>query len=254
MSQKRKRSPGPQAFVFRSKPVEDRTSKFIGYFSPTLKPKELQSMGEFSSASHKMLAWRRESNQQAISGGVKYTTDSDDDGEKYGGKRIEKVLDSMRVVGSCVVARWYGGVLLGPVRFEHIERCAKEAIQNWKDSVAEEESKKRKLLADEAEAKRLVKVLAERDESIVVLRQLAAEKEEKLKQAKKASEDVESQSQTRLPSQTTAGQPKVDYASMPADRLKVLEKARDATLEFLLKRINKAEVELVGVTGELLES
>ena len=112
MSQKRKRSPGPQqepeeqTNVFRSAAIDDRSSKFIGLYSPSLKPKEVQGLQEIASASHKILAWRRESNQQSITGGTKYVTDSDDDGEKYGGKRIAKVLENMQVKGACVVARW----------------------------------------------------------------------------------------------------------------------------------------------------
>jgi hypothetical protein len=43
----------------------------------------------------------------------------------------------------------------------------------------------------------------------------------------------------------------MDYSVMTLDRLRALEKARDATLSFLLKRIDKAELELVGATGKL---
>jgi putative IMPACT (imprinted ancient) family translation regulator len=260
-SQKRKHSPefASTQDVFRSSAIEDRSSTFIGFFSPSMKPKELQMLKEIKPASHKMLAWRRESNQQSITGATKFTTDSDDDGEKYGGKRIAKVLDSMHVVGACVVARWYGGVLLGPVRFEHIENCAKEAVQMWKDSVAEEQSKKRKTEQDAAETKRLVKVLAERDESIVVLRQLATEKEEKIKKAKAADGDGlhngegsdNDHEAAKTKSSASDSKPLIDYAGTSVERLKILEKARDATLSFLLKRIDKAEVELVGITGKI---
>ncbi|KAK3722186.1 hypothetical protein LTR37_002619 [Vermiconidia calcicola] len=265
MSQKRKRlSEDPansaQESVFRSAPIEDRSSTFVGLFSPSLKPKELQSLADIASASHKILASRRESNQQVITGGIKYTTDHDDDGEKYGGKKVAKVLEGMQVKGACVVARWYGGVLLGQLRFEHIENCARGAIQKWKASVAEEQSKKRKIEEDASEKARLVRVLAERDQSIVVLRSLAVEKEEQLRQAK-ASDDVEAQADgAGNPTETASSEPKqnvsgakpaIDYSAMPAERLKALEKARDATLSFLLKRIDKAELELVGATGQL---
>ncbi|KAK5174501.1 uncharacterized protein LTR77_001581 [Saxophila tyrrhenica] len=254
MSQKRKRSeePADSAPIFRSAPIDDRSSTFVGFFSPTSKPKELQSLDEIKSASHKILAWRRESNQQSITGGMKYTTDHDDDGEKYAGKKVEKVLDGMQVMGACVVARWYGGVLLGPVRFEHIETCARAAVQKWKDSVAEEQAKKRKMEADEAETKRLVKTLAERDQSIAVLRTLALEKEEKVKQAKAAPDSGEADGKPVPDVQPAADvKPLMDYTSLPLERLKMLEKARDATLSFLLKRIDKAELELVGATGKL---
>jgi hypothetical protein len=267
MSQKRKRSQESEQDtpnVYRSAPIEDRSSRFTGYFSPSLKPKELQNLDEIKSASHKILASRRESNQQSITGGTKYTTDHDDDGEKYAGKTVAKLLNNMQVVGACVVARWYGGVLLGPIRFEHIETCAREAVQKWKDSVAEEHAKKRKLEQDEVDMKRLVGVLAERDQSIVVLRQLAVEKEEKLKAAlvgtKEADGAVNGDAEPAgasvkdEQSAVTNSKPTIAYATMPLDRLKALEKARDATLSFLLKRIDKAELELVGASGQLPET
>ena len=264
MSQKRKRGVedapegGPDGEtdsvpISRSAAIEDRSSTFMGLFSPSLKPKEIQQLEEIASASHKILAWRRESNQQSITGGVKYTTDFDDDGEKYAGKKIAKVLDNMQVAGSCVVARWYGGVLLGPVRFEHIEKCAMEAVKKWQESVAEERSKKQKVEEEAVERLKLVKVLADRDQSISVLRSLAAEKEDKAKLARGKLEehngDIASSQpdeQVYLRSQTAKTETKVavDYSAMPLERLKALEKARDATLSFLLKRIDKAEADL----------
>ena len=251
MSQKRKRSPEQQSdqkgssAVFRSAPIEDRSSKFVGYFSPSLKPKDLQQLDEFASASHKMLAWRRESNQQAINGSTKYVTDNDDDGEKYGGKKIEKVLQSMQVSGACVVARWYGGVLLGPVRFDHIENCAKEAVKKWQDSVIEEGTKRLKAEVDAHDKEVVVNVLAERDESITVLRTMAAEKEQAVKQAKAAEDDsagLPVSDESKPNALEVRNSP--DYAAMPLEQLKKIEKARDATLSFLLKRIDKAEAEL----------
>ena len=172
MSQKRKRSasPSPTDDIFRSSPIEDRTSTFIAYFSPTLKPKDLQNIDEIKSASHKVLAWRKESNQQSINGSTKFTTSSDDDGEKWAGKRVEKVLNSMNVAGACVVARWYGGIMLGQVRFEHIENCAREAIEAWRGAVEEEKTKKARKEQDDAEKVRLVRVLGERDGSVEVLK------------------------------------------------------------------------------------
>lgn len=262
MSQKRKRVADhvqddgvevKEAAIFRSAPIEDRSSTFIGLYSPSLKPKELQKLEEIASASHKILAWRRESNQQSITGDVRYTTYFDDDGEKFGGKKIAKVLDNRQVAGSCVVARWYGGVLLGPARFEHIEKCAMEAVKKWQHSVAEEKSKRRKLEEEAAEEAKLIRVLAERDQSISVLRTLAAEKEDQARLAKASTErpdEDESSTQpngqaSRQTTATTSGaKSTIDYSIMPLDRLKALEKARDATLAFLLKRIDKAEADL----------
>lgn len=232
------------ANVFRSQPIEDRASKFIGYFSPTLKPKDLQQLVEFESASHKILGWRRESNQQSITKTIQYVTGSDDDGEKYAGKKVEKALEALNVSGACVVARWYGGVLLGPVRFTHIETCAKEAVSAWKEHEEQARLKKRRLEEEEATRTRLCKALVERDQSITVLRELAASKELMAKKAREGlQEDADSASSSSAPPKPSST-PAVDYTEMPLDRLKALDKARDATLTFLLKRIDKAEAEL----------
>ena len=262
MSLKRKRSQERQwehsdaNGVFHSDPIDDRSSTFVGYFSPLIKPKDLQSLGDISSASHKILAWRRESNQQSITGGTKHVTDHDDDGEKYGGKRIERVLQSMQVSGACVVARWYGGVLLGPVRFDHIENCAKGAVKRWQDSVIEEGTKKLKAEMDGHDKEKLVKTLEERDQSIGVLRALAVEKEDKLKWAKAGEEQP---GDGVRDGRETNGEPKrsavdakstLDYTVMALEQLKKLEKARDATLSFLLKRIDKAEADLASLDIE----
>lgn len=273
MPQKRKRTPSPpesaESTIFRSDPIEDRTSTFIGYYSPSLAPKELQHHADFASASHKILGWRRTSNQQSISSAAPklYVSGSDDDGEKYGGKKVEKVLEGMNVTGTCVVARWYGGVMLGPVRFAHMEECAKGAVKAWQGAVAEEKSKKVRLEMEETERVKLVKVLEERDQSIVVLRQLAAEKEAQLKAEMLKLNDVSAETILKEAAQPSAvsiespaepvssptaqatvpdSVPKPQaphYAAIPLDRLRALERARDATLSFLLKRIDKAEEE-----------
>ncbi|CAG8815112.1 16561_t:CDS:2, partial [Dentiscutata erythropus] len=54
---------------------------------------------------------------------------SDDDGEKRAGERLLnllKTLDAKNV--AVIVTRWFGGISLGPVRFEHIVKCAREVL------------------------------------------------------------------------------------------------------------------------------
>ena len=117
----------------------------------------------------------------------------------------------------------------------------------------EQRSKRRKEEEDATQKTKLVKVLAERDESIAVLRSLAAEKEGMVKLAKAmeaAPEVTDGDTKTNgnvteQSKQSIAGtKPNVDYGLIPLERLKALEKARDATLSFLLKRIDRAEAEL----------
>ena len=57
--------------------------------------------------------------------------DYDDDGESAAGGRLLKLL---ALVGAenvvVVVSRWYGGVLLGPARFTHINNAARQLLDN----------------------------------------------------------------------------------------------------------------------------
>ena len=226
MSQKRARSASPEStLIFTSSPIEDRSSKFIAYYSPTLTAKELQAHTEFKTASHRIAAWRKPSSQRALNAQRILDTGHDDDGEKYGGKALEKVLIETDVEGAVVVARWYGGVLLGPARFDHIKNCARDAIAQWTQE-RERSAKKAKTREDEAEKERLIRALPERDQSITVLRNLLAEK-----------------SQQRSPSPgakgTTAKVP--NYAIMPLATLQKLEQVRDATIGWILKQIEKVE-------------
>ncbi|EMC93168.1 hypothetical protein BAUCODRAFT_125053 [Baudoinia panamericana UAMH 10762] len=228
--------------------------------------KQLQSIVEIKSASHKILAWRKESSQRSLTGSVpQYDVGHDDDGEKYAGKKVEKVLEQMQVVGACVVARWYGGVMLGPVRFTHIETCAKEAVRKWQEHLAEEQRKKRRVEAEAMEKETLMVTLTERDQSIDVLRKMAVEKEKRVKDALVAGmEALQGKLNGEAMDESNSAQhanPKIlnvlspiktalDYGALPVERLRVMEKARDATLNFLLKRIEKAEKDLLALETE----
>src|SRR5437762_1168698 len=195
MSRKRTRSesptrrpPAPSTTTqfFRSSPIKDRSSTFIAFYSLTVSAKELQGHAEFKSASHRIAAWRMPSNQGAlpfhsISSRRVYDSGHDDDGEKFAGKRLEKVMQDMNAEGAVVVARWYGGVLLGPVRFNHIEHCAREAILESRRAVHQGDSQiqameKKTKFDEEPDRTSLTRTLEERDQSISVLRGLLKEK------------------------------------------------------------------------------
>lgn len=217
MSRKRPRSES-DSDIYRSESIHDRASTFVAAYSPAAPAEDLQALPEFKTATHRVAAWRTPSKQKTLSQKPIYTSGHDDDGEQYAGKKLERVLSDLDAQGAVVVARWYGGVLLGPVRFTHIEKCAREAIASW--TAAEQDRKKRK--TEEAERVELVKTLEARDESIVVLRELLAEKSAIAKEAPKS-------------------QPAPDYDKMDAATLKRLEKARDGTISWILKAIDKAE-------------
>ncbi|GJJ06219.1 hypothetical protein Clacol_000409 [Clathrus columnatus] len=55
-------------------------------------------------------------------------SNAEDDGETYGGARILKIMRRESVIDAVVVvSRWFGGTLLGPARFSHIEHCTHDA-------------------------------------------------------------------------------------------------------------------------------
>ena len=144
----------------------------------------------------------------------------------------------MNVEGAVVVARWYGGVLLGPVRFAHMETCAKEAIGKWKtnSSGPEEDGRaaqRRKIEDEQKQLVALVKTLHQRDSSISALRELLREKREKL--ARRTGDDVAVTPQTHTKSP--------NYQIMPLQALRRLEMGRDATISWILKEIDKVEKE-----------
>lgn len=205
--------------------IEDRGSKFTAIFSPSVSAEDLQARGEFKSATHRITAWRKPSSQRSLTSQQIYDTGHDDDGENYGGKTLEKVLAAADIEGAVVVARWYGGVLLGPARFDHIRNCAHEAISHFEEARAHS-AKKAKLVEDRNRRDELIRLLPERDESIGVLRRLLSEK-----QGVKSSQGAEKSSPAKTP----------NYSTLPLPVLENLERARDATIGWVLKQIEKAE-------------
>lgn len=59
-----------------------------------------------------------------------WTCEGDDDGEDGAAYKLATMLASMQVRNAVVVvSRWYGGILLGPVRFHHINTVAKQLLE-----------------------------------------------------------------------------------------------------------------------------
>ncbi|KAF2221608.1 hypothetical protein BDZ85DRAFT_202020 [Elsinoe ampelina] len=263
-SLKRTRSPSPPPAsdrIFESSPLHDRKSTFQGFFSPALPPHDLQHLPSFSSASHKILAYRIPSRQSTLAFGAAgmsksaLQTGHDDDGEQYAAKHVARVLGDLNVVGSLVVARWYGGVMLGPVRFKHIEDVAREAVKVYFSSLGKGKSgatvgagkvahQVQEEGAGETQAEemgRLVRELKERDESILSLRKLLEQKKVLLGSLEGKSEagDKGQPSPTR----------KMDYTGMDLKRLRAMDQARDKTIAFLLKQIDETEEKIVALNA-----
>ena len=122
------------------------------------------------------------------------------------------------------------------MRFTHIENTAKDAIGQWQ-STTDQAPKKAKVdsSVNEAEEKlRLVRQLKQRDQSISVLRKLLSEKTEAMAAAGGESKagPPSSSSPAQLP----------QYEGLPLFKLRQLDKARDATISWILKQIDAAEV------------
>lgn len=192
-------------------------------FSPSYSAEILQALPEFKDASHRMAAWRTPSKQRSLSSHSIFETGYDDDGENHGGKTLEKILIAKNVTGTIVVGRWYGGVMLGPVRFDHIRDCAGDAMtKSARDG--ERAAKKAKL---EVDRQRLIDILPERDQSIFVLRGLLAEK----KHGVSPSQDSAKTSPSKAPG----------YTTMELSMLERLEIVRDKTIGWILAQIEEAE-------------
>ncbi|KAL9603539.1 MAG: hypothetical protein Q9179_002156 [Wetmoreana sp. 5 TL-2023] len=204
--------------------IEDRSSQFIVLYSPDTSVKTLQELPLFKGATHRIAAWRKPSTQQTLGSKQLYDSGHQDDGEKNGGRTLEAVMTSLDVEGVVVVGRWYGGIMLGPVRFDHIKNCAREAIaRSHYDNDDGKGIKKVKVTEDIAKKEELLQILPERDHAISVLRELLAEKQ-KLNSPKKVNP-------AKVP----------DYTALPLTTLENLERARDATIGWVLQQIEKAE-------------
>jgi hypothetical protein len=245
----------PAQDIFRSNTVEDRKSTFTALFSTSTPARALQALPEVRSASHRIAAWRTPSRQATLDRRqlpTPFTLASDDDGEQWAGKRLERVLADENVVGTVVVARWYGGVLLGPARFRWIEQVAREAIHRFKEADAKQSEelllgrKRAKVGGDDESLQAtahqgaattmqpreiqkarnaLIEELKNRDQNIVVLRNLLEEKKAKMSDPGGSPKPV---SPAKI----------VDYNSISLTRLQALDKARDATVAFLLKELD----------------
>ncbi|KAF9047407.1 ribosomal protein S5 domain 2-type protein [Panaeolus papilionaceus] len=89
-------------------------------------------------ATHDISAWRLMALKPGKSGlggsdEFELIQGSKDDGESWAGGKILKVMQNNAVIDAVViVSRWYGGTLLGPARFSHIETCATEVCREFK--------------------------------------------------------------------------------------------------------------------------
>ncbi|RVE73908.1 hypothetical protein OJAV_G00035890 [Oryzias javanicus] len=117
--------------VKHGKPVTDRRSTFQPHLAPVVSPGQVKMVLEklytnkkIASATHNIYAYRIYCEDKNS-----FLQDCEDDGETAAGGRLLHLLQILDVHNvMVVVSRWYGGVLLGPDRFKHINNCARTLL------------------------------------------------------------------------------------------------------------------------------
>ncbi|CAM4662162.1 unnamed protein product [Leuciscus chuanchicus] len=125
--------------------ITDRRSTFQPHLAPVVTPKQVQRVlnnlyenKKIASATHNIYAYRIFLEDKSS-----FLQDCEDDGETAAGGRLLHLLQILDVRNVLVVvSRWYGGILLGPDRFKHINNCARNIlIQEGYSDTSEESSK-----------------------------------------------------------------------------------------------------------------
>ncbi|KAG6837075.1 hypothetical protein H0H93_015343 [Arthromyces matolae] len=131
-----------------SQEIRDRGSTFVANIFPATTPSEALSriahvksiLHRTKPATHEIAAWRCMVLKPGCTGlggldDFEVSVGHNDDGEKWAGARVQKVMESLGILDAVViVSRWYGGTMLGPARFTHIETCATEVCKEFKRS------------------------------------------------------------------------------------------------------------------------
>ncbi|XP_038622623.1 protein IMPACT [Tachyglossus aculeatus] len=126
-------------------PITDRRSTFQAHLAPVVTPKQVKMVlaklyenKKIASATHNIYAYRIYCEDKQT-----FLQDCEDDGETAAGGRLLHLLQILNVRNVLVVvSRWYGGILLGPDRFKHINNCARKILVEQKYANAPEESSK----------------------------------------------------------------------------------------------------------------
>ncbi|KAL3676138.1 hypothetical protein R1sor_026086 [Riccia sorocarpa] len=121
-------------------PLVDRKSVFIAHVARVTSVQEVEQVKQYllsnpkiAKATHNILAYRivqpRSGKGKHAVEGETVISDCDDDGENAAGGRLLHLLEMCKCKNVVVVvSRWYGGTLLGPDRFKHINNVARELL------------------------------------------------------------------------------------------------------------------------------
>ncbi|KLO18942.1 ribosomal protein S5 domain 2-like protein [Schizopora paradoxa] len=141
-------SKSPPICVATSQTITDRESTFVGSIYKAASIAQAQEAIRYhtevvngrNKASHEIAAWRcmvlkpGRTGLQGADDDFEVKSGAQDDGENHGGRTVLMALTKEAVLDAVViVSRWYGGVMLGPVRFTHIEICAREVARNFRE-------------------------------------------------------------------------------------------------------------------------
>ncbi|XP_035268596.1 protein IMPACT isoform X1 [Anguilla anguilla] len=126
--------------VKHGEPITDRRSTFQPHLAPVVTPRQVKMVldklyenKKIANATHNIYAYRIYCEDRQT-----FLQDCEDDGETAAGGRLLHLLQILDVRNvMVVVSRWYGGILLGPDRFKHINNCARHILvqENYIDSV-----------------------------------------------------------------------------------------------------------------------
>ncbi|KAK2835842.1 hypothetical protein Q5P01_016326 [Channa striata] len=111
--------------------ITDRRSTFQPHLAAVVTPRQVKMVLEklyenkkIASATHNIYAYRIYCEDKHS-----FIQDCEDDGETAAGGRLLHLLQILDVRNvMVVVSRWYGGILLGPDRFKHINNCARNIL------------------------------------------------------------------------------------------------------------------------------
>nr|XP_061834155.1 protein IMPACT-B-like [Nerophis lumbriciformis] len=111
--------------------ITDRRSTFQPHLAAVVTPRQVKGVLErlyenkkIASATHNIYAYRIYCEDKHS-----FLQDCEDDGETAAGGRLLHLLQILDVRNvMVVVSRWYGGILLGPDRFKHINNCARNIL------------------------------------------------------------------------------------------------------------------------------
>lgn len=130
--------------IFHGEPFTDRKSTFVGHACPVHSVEDVRSFlalllddRKIERAIHNMLAYR-------IVGDF-VVKDNDEDGEDGAGSKLSHLLELTKAENvAVVVTRWFGGILLGPDRFRHINTAARGVLEDGGFLAGSSQSQKKK--------------------------------------------------------------------------------------------------------------